>query len=77
MGLVCLVTEVGLDSLLLRIASGASLQLVLVLGSGVGLVLCLGVLAVQGGGASVLLEEPGRRFIAANLHNTQLVPLPL
>jgi hypothetical protein len=63
--------------LLLRISSSTSLQLVLVFGSGVRLVFGLGVLAVQGGGASILLEELGGGLISANLHYTQLIPLPL
>lgn len=61
---------------LLGIPGGSLLKFLLILGSGSGLVFCLRVLAVQGGGAAVLLEELGGRLVTANLHNTQLVPLP-
>lgn len=53
---------------LLSISCGASLQLVLVLGRGVGLVLGLRVLAVESSSTTVLLEELGGRLITTRLH---------
>lgn len=62
--------------ILLGVSSCPPLQLVLVLGGSGGLVLCLGVLAVKGSGAAILLEELCGRLVTANLHNTELIPLP-
>jgi hypothetical protein len=61
---------------LLGIPGGPLLELLLVLGGGGRRVLCFWVLAVERGRAAVGLEELGGRLIAADLHNTQLVPLP-
>src|SRR5690606_21122809 len=63
--------------LLLRVPSGAPLKLLLVLGSRVGLVLGLGVLAVQCSSPAILLEELGGGLVATDLHRAQLLPLPL
>lgn len=66
----------GRSHSLLGVPRGPLFQLLLVLGCCGGLVLGLGVLAVEGGGSAILLEELGRRLIAAHLHNPELVPLP-
>lgn len=78
-GAVAGVGAIGDDDLvgvLLGVPSGPLLELLLVLGGGGRRVLGLGVLAVEGGRAAVLLKELGRRLVAADLHDAKLVPLP-
>jgi len=70
-------TNVGrAPNILLGVPSCPFLEFFLVLGCGVGLVLGLGVLAVQGGSPAVLLEELGGGLVSTNLHHAELVPLP-
>lgn len=64
------------DDELLGITSSPALELVLVFRRRGRLVFGLGVFAVQGCSSAILLEELGGRFIATNLHNAQLIPLP-
>jgi len=63
-------------SVLLGVPCRTLLKLLLVLDGDGGGVFCLGVLAVEGGGPAVGLEELGGRLVAAHLHDAQLVPLP-
>lgn len=64
-------------NILLGISRSAALELILVLGGGIGLVFRLRILTVERRSAAILLEELGGRLVAANLHNSELVPLPL
>ena len=65
----------GVD-ILLGVPCRALLKLLFVLDGDGGSVFCLRVLAVEGGGPAVGLEEFGGRLVAAHLHDAELVPLP-
>jgi hypothetical protein len=70
------VVKAGLVNVQSGIGRAAPRQFLLVLGRGVASVLGLWIFARQCSGATVCLEVLRSTLIAANLHNTKLVPLP-
>lgn len=64
-------------NILLGVSRSAALELILILGGGVGLVFRLRILTIERRGTAILLEELGGRLVTADLHNSELVPLPL